>query len=280
MPRIIAIEPDPERGRALSRLVRDRVEAEFELAQTTDEAIAAISAQPADLILTSVLLPTREDSQLVAHLKQHDQGGNVPVLIVPPALNDEAVPVARRWWSPWRAKRQTANWPPYDANVVAARILDALSEETLPETDEEYVPLGIDRTSSVSGLPNQTSTALVLSQRQPGEARYRRFRAERWDAKDLAWLNSVTLSWGVEVRLVNLSTSGLLIESRFKFAPGQQVEFQLWGWTVNRQRDHQRSATRRFNVRGRIVRTVSEPGVRCQAAAAFQTTLGLPAYRR
>jgi CheY-like chemotaxis protein len=277
MPRIIAIEPDPERGRALSRLVRDRVEAEFELAQTADEAIAAMSAEPVDLVLESVLLPIRDDSQLVEHLKEHDRSGNVSVLIVPPAL-DEKTPEARRWWSLWRARRPTINWPPYDANVVAARILDALSEETPETEDEGSVPLRADRASSAFGVPIETSTAMVLSQRRTSGAGYRRFRAQRWEANELPWLESVTLSWGVEVRLVNLSTSGLLIESRFKFAPGQQVEFQLWG--PNRQRGGQRGpATHRFSVRGRIVRSVSEPGVRCQAAAAFQKTLGLPAYR-
>ena len=79
MTRILAIEPNPERAQALRQLVHDRLGADLVLADSTAAAIAAMTKQAADLILTSILLPPNDDSQLTelpARVRSGRQGSS------------------------------------------------------------------------------------------------------------------------------------------------------------------------------------------------------------
>jgi len=51
--RIIALEPDPERGRRLKELIRERVDAEVIVVHSWDDAPAAMSSHLPDVILIS-----------------------------------------------------------------------------------------------------------------------------------------------------------------------------------------------------------------------------------
>lgn len=57
----------------------------------------------------------------------------------------------------------------------------------------------------------------------------RRFRAERREKAEVPWLSTVKLPWGLEVRLLNISSTGLLIESGSKLTPGNVTELKLCG---------------------------------------------------
>jgi hypothetical protein len=57
----------------------------------------------------------------------------------------------------------------------------------------------------------------------------RRTRAERRERDDVPWLSSVKLPWGPEVRLLNISSTGLLLETSCKLAPGSVTEVKLCG---------------------------------------------------
>src|SRR5262249_12916906 len=61
----------------------------------------------------------------------------------------------------------------------------------------------------------------------------RRLRAHRWERSDLPWLSSVKLPWGLEVRLLNISSSGVLVESGSKLAAGSVLAFHLSGPNKN-----------------------------------------------
>src|SRR5262245_59662180 len=95
----------------------------------------------------------------------------------------------------------------------------------------------------------------------------KRVRAHRWQMTDLPWLSSVKLPWGLEVRLLNISKSGLLIESGSKLDAGSTIAFHLSG------------PTKSFTVSARIVRShvggVNGRGVRYLAAAFFDKTVDL-----
>jgi hypothetical protein len=254
MKRIVAIEPDPDRGQALRQFVHDRIGADVVLAETTSAAIDAMREQAADVILTSILLPPNGDSQLTAYLRQCDQAGIAPVLLIPPMVEEHQTHSERRTWRSRLARltgRGSPPWPPYDPEAVAGRIREALSlnsdREALPET-----------------LP-ATVTALVRFENE--NTNNARARAQRWAHSDLPWLSSVNLWTGQEVKLLNISSSGILIDSEFKFASGRSTEFQLWG--PNKQ----------LIVAARIVRsdgpTADGRSLRYLTAAAFDGNVDL-----
>src|SRR4029079_15473633 len=56
MTRLLAIEPNPERGMLLRRLLREAVRGEVTVVSSTKAALTALSAQTPDLILTSSLI--------------------------------------------------------------------------------------------------------------------------------------------------------------------------------------------------------------------------------
>ena len=84
--RILVLEPDFERGGRLKQLIGERVDAEVVVVRSARAAIAAMSSQVPDVILTSVLLPPPDDAQLRAHLEQLDTASDPPVLMLPLVL--------------------------------------------------------------------------------------------------------------------------------------------------------------------------------------------------
>jgi hypothetical protein len=95
----------------------------------------------------------------------------------------------------------------------------------------------------------------------------KRLRAHRWDRGDVPWLSGVKLPWGLEVRLVNISKSGLLVESHSKLTGGTSMAFHLWG------------PSKTLTLPARIVRCqvgrVDGRGVTYQAAAVFDKDVDL-----
>jgi hypothetical protein len=95
----------------------------------------------------------------------------------------------------------------------------------------------------------------------------KRLRAHRWERGDLPWLSGVKLPWGLEVRLLNISKSGLLVESNSRLTGGTSTAFHLWG------------PTKTLTLPGRIVRCqvgrVDGRGVTYQAAAVFDKDVDL-----
>ena len=90
-------------------------------------------------------------------------------------------------------------------------------------------------------------------------------RARRWAPADLPWLRSVETGWGLQVRVLNISGSGMLVESSSKLAPGSSTEFSLCGPETQ------------VVMPGRVVRSevaaVDSRGVKYQIAAVFDSGL-------
>jgi hypothetical protein len=95
-----------------------------------------------------------------------------------------------------------------------------------------------------------------------------RRRAARRSLMDIPWLKSVRLPWGLEVGIVNVSTSGILLESTSKIAPGNAVDLQLIGRGITG-----------VSMPARLIRTdvaaVDRIGVKYRTAAAFDRELDL-----
>ncbi len=90
---------------------------------------------------------------------------------------------------------------------------------TAPVNETEDEP----RVRQVAARGSEESLTIF---RNPAE---RRFRAERRDKAAVPWLSTVKLPWGLEVRLLNISSTGLLIESGSKLTPGNVTELKLCG---------------------------------------------------
>ena len=118
-------------------------------------------------------------------------------------------------------------------------------------------------TSGGDGAADEADVALTDS---PEQIR-KHFRARRWQGEEVGWLTGVRLPGGFRVRLLNISSSGLLIQSGIRFVPGDATRFELWG------------PKRDVIVSARIVRTEeAHPGTRAkiyQTAATFDHELTL-----
>ena len=108
------------------------------------------------------------------------------------------------------------------------------------------------------------STALALvrpSDREPGH------RAHRWAPSDLPWAFRAETSWGLELAVLNVSRSGMLVESGSKLVPDSVTEFRLL------------AEDRMLMMPARVVRSevaaVDVKGVRYRAAAVFSKQFGL-----
>ena len=90
-------------------------------------------------------------------------------------------------------------------------------------------------------------------------------RARRWAPADLPWLKGVQTAWGLQVRVLNISGSGMLVESSSKLVPGSSTEFSLCG------------AETQVVMPARVVRSevaaVDSRGVKYQIAAVFDSGL-------
>jgi hypothetical protein len=67
----------------------------------------------------------------------------------------------------------------------------------------------------------------------PDDDRKWRSRARRWNGDELPWLSHIQLAWGAStfptLRLLNISSTGLLLESSALLTQGNKAGFRLAG---------------------------------------------------
>jgi CheY-like chemotaxis protein len=259
MTRILAIEPDPERSALLQRLVQDAIEAHVVLVASTDAAMAAMEQSQPDLILASTLLTPRDEQNLVTHLRQTPSLRHLPILTIPAVMDQPEV--ATGGLMSRLMRRQKSSRPSYDFSAVITRI-----EEALEQSRAEAAAAALDDASPAPPVIDGPSLVLTTQDEQALSSwglGPERKRAQRWTNSQLPWLASVKLSWGLELRLLNISSTGVLVESGVALAPGTTTTFQLRG-------PHQDMVVPGRVVRNRVA-TVNGLGVRYQAAAVFDT---------
>jgi CheY-like chemotaxis protein len=226
MARILAIEPDRERGVTLERLVGQHLgDADIVLTASAGDALVTLAEVPFDLILTSCLLTSADDEQLAAHLRAAPDLDHVPVLVVPPIVEPSRT---------------------CDVKAIVTGIEEVLAHSKHYAPDPE-----IDRPARLFLL--EARRALLLEQGQPQRvdgdtmslvrlgdelpatrdfAEWR-IRARRWQSHELQWLSDIQLTWGARTRprlhLRNMSSTGILVESDIEIILGQKTGFQLAG---------------------------------------------------
>jgi PilZ domain-containing protein len=274
MPRILAIEPDAARRVTLGRLVNEHLSAEVVLAASAGDALLTLVDVPPDVILTSTLLPADEDEQLNAHLRAAPDLDHLPVLTIPPVVEfaNQPRPPVGLWARLFRRRRKQEPFLPYDFSAITTRIEEALEQSKKNAHESE-----IERPARMFLLETRASRLLNAGRGESGEmalvrigsepprpedARQWRPRSRRWTIEEVPWLSGVNLGWGANafptLRLLNISSTGLLVESDVRFALGKKADFQLSG----SDRDE-------LFVQGSVVRAEGSTDLKYIVAATF-----------
>jgi CheY-like chemotaxis protein len=293
MARILAIEADPKRQRLLTALVREHVKAELVMADSVKAAIRILEEKIPDLIIAPTLLTPADEGELMAHLRQLHAAPYVQTLTVPALdmLASEPAQQERRRFGligqilkPGSERRRPHLGPQYDRGIVGAQIVDGLERARTARLEHEAVTAYEEErdrrrkmevaaiTTAGLGLIDQAAAEIIAEhKRQKSEGDERR-TAERKSLGDVPWLSAIKLSWDVEVSLVNISSSGVLVETGSKFVPGSVSELHLTGPDTN------------LVMPVRFIRTevarIDGLGVKYHAAAAFESELDLVRPRR
>jgi CheY-like chemotaxis protein len=262
MHRILAVEPEADRGVLLRELLRESLDTDLIVAASTSDAIEAMRQTPPDLILLSMLLAASEEQDLLTHLRDTPSVRHVPVLTIP-AVTEPSVSETRSrgLFARLLRRRQPQVRPVYNFNAVIARIEDALEQSTLAAAsaveafDRSFEPIDAPPIEPIPETPWHflIDSAMVF--------KGTRKRARRLPMSDLPWLSSVRLAWGQRLRLLNISSSGVLVESGVRLSPGDPAHFQIEGSGLD------------LVVPARIVRCrvayVNSLGVKYETAAIF-----------
>jgi CheY-like chemotaxis protein len=286
MPRILAIEADPKRRRALTTLVREHVKATLVVVDSVRAAITSIAERAPDLIIAPTLLSPPDEAELLSHMKGLDTAPYIQMLTVPALdmLVDSPSEGTRRrsLFGPVFNRRPVTLGLQYDRGMVAAQIVDGLQRAR--ELRMEYAAMlayneaaaQLTRRSDLalarSGGRSQQASEAFIEQQLRERAREERRIALRRDRGDVPWLSGVKLSWGAELQLINISSTGVLVETGSKFAPGSTTDLHLCGPETN------------LVVPVRFIRSdvskIDGLGVRYRAAAAFAKEIDLARPRR
>ena len=278
MSRILAIEADARRRHVLTALVREHVKAELVVVASVQAALASMADRTPDLIIAPALLFPPDEAELLTYVKQLRSAPYVQMVTVPALdmlVEPTAAPESRRSFFPIFNRRPTSLGLQYDRGMVAAQIADGLARSR--EMRIEYAAMLAYQEAAEQARP----TALVPCPRLVPELPNNRLDFRRDEAGDerrialrkgrgdVPWLSGVKAAWGTELELINISSTGLLVETGSKFTPGSTTELHLSGPDTNL------IVPVRF-IRSDVAR-IDGLGVRYRAAAAFAREVISPA---
>lgn len=94
-PLILAVEPDERQAAQLSTMIRKQLGADLVLARSAAAALATLRGRVPELVLTSALIPPREEAVLTSWLRNlGEAGAHVQTVTIPVLATTE--PVAPR----------------------------------------------------------------------------------------------------------------------------------------------------------------------------------------
>jgi CheY-like chemotaxis protein len=271
--RILALEPDEACRERLRHFLSQKPEVEVVMTSTPEEAAGRMHERRPDVVLTSAVLPSRAEEQVMDALKHLDPDGSVPVITVPPLTAPEKPDAAHGVFSKLSRRRPAAAWPSYDLAALAARIDEALLQAREESMYPRFRPARVELSTALA-LRSNTSSDLAASVPAVGSAsspsfiqRRRLDRAPRLMPGDLPSRCTLTTPAGFIVRMVNVSESGVLFESPLKFTRDAEMSLSLL------------SPQASLVLPARIVRSevaaVNGSGVTYQTAAQFSESLEL-----
>jgi CheY-like chemotaxis protein len=281
--RILAIEPDRDRAATLGHLLPAYVGDDFAIVKTAAEAIRSITERVPDLVLTSTFLPPPEEAALTARLNASPAAAHLQVITVPHFIDSEDT--ARR------ERPKVLNF--LKRRSALSRL--ACNSDTVGEQIKAYLEQAHVMRLALANraLCNAAGAPAVVAPRAKPEmsvvrpmatgvntlahaaGAYRLGRAHAQDRRrasrrlsgDLPSLWTVRLPWGADVKVVDISSQGVLLETTSKITPGRTVDLQLLGQDLD------------LRVAARTIRSevaaVDTMGVRYRVAAAFARDLDI-----
>ena len=205
----LALEPDTEHAIALQRAC-DLAQVSLRLVHSKEEFLEALEDCLPDLILLPSVLPAADESQLFAHLRTLTDN-HVPVLLTPHSLASDAAPpvVPARGWRRLLTGHPSAKAQTCDPQSFAERLTWALN--SAEEARQELA----ERNRWLYGTPGISAEDRRV---------YRRYAAE-----ELLWLQVARIKDGSQVKLVDLSEGGVLLETDTRMARGSSGLLELVG---------------------------------------------------
>jgi CheY-like chemotaxis protein len=250
--RILAIEPDPDDRAALERALCSQVRAELLFVASVEEALAKVASFIPDLILTSTFLPPADEEKLTTHLKECPETSHTRVITLPQVAD----PGDRIQQNPARvgaavllrfARRREVQVRLCNPQVLREHVESYLEQaQSLRLGAEDRRQRGVEPIAGTprAPLPDDnrivpSSTALVLANEKPRTLtstfqlpRDRR-RASRHRASDLPGSLRARLAASGDITLVDISSSGVLLETKKELAPGSIVHLQMQNADAN-----------------------------------------------
>ncbi len=249
-------------------MIREHVQEDVTIVSSVTDAIARFGECQPDVIVAPTLLSPLESDQLISYVKRH-AGPHVQMLTIP-ALDilREPMAEAKSGLGFFRWRRPVSLGLQYDPGAVGRQIADRLERARAVRAEQKASP-------SPQRLVSQEISRAIRPVQKPAEKATPLTQDRRWahrtPQRGMPWLWTVRLPWGTDVDLVNISRSGVLIESGSKVSPGVTLELHLNGPGLNRV------VMARF-VRSEIAR-VDHLGVRYHAAAQFEQPIDILAPR-
>ncbi len=164
VPQILAIEPDRWRASQLKAIAR-RIGAELRLTDSMDGALAALSAQTPDLILTPALLSARDDQTLTDRLRAlgdaaaHIQTLTIPTLHAPEPSAGELSLSSTRMFAALRKDRSSQTGPAAcDTDTFAEQVAFYLMGAT--EARRKHAPAGVS--GEAPPKPSQAAASVAV----------------------------------------------------------------------------------------------------------------------
>lgn len=281
--RVLVIESDPARQAVLRHVFTNHVSADFQIVPSVTDALTSIAHYMPDLVLTSPFLPPQDEGRLTARLKEQPGAEHLQVITTPYCieLEDPSADAASRIRHFWRRRRALMRHG-CDSETLGKQIETYLEQaharraiaESRPRREPVRPPTVVPMRRKAEN-PAGLQTAGPQCQARPA-ARVRpselsatdRRRARRKRSADVPSLWSVNLPIGGNVRVVDISSQGVLLETTSKIPPGRTVDLQLIGEGTD------------VRVPVRTTRSevaaVDALGVRYRVAAAFSRELEMP----
>ena len=267
---ILAIEADPKRRRLLTTLIREYVKGDITIVESVKAAIASLADDVPDLIVVPTLLSPRDSEELISHVKQLHAAPYMQMLTIPALDMLVEPPKEKQRGLQIFTRRPVSLGLQYDPEMVGALIADRLERAAVLRAEHD----------AALAMPVQVEGEFALVRASQKDASGNggfhgvdddRRCAHRSGQSEVPWLSVVRLPWGLDVDLVNISRTGLLVESGSKLAPGVTLELHLSGPGTNLV------VLARF-VRSEVAR-INRLGVRYYAAAQFERPLDVLAPR-
>ena len=273
--RILAIEPDAVRATMLRNLMPGDL-CELTVVKSVEAAVESIADQIPDLVLTSTFLPPADEAALTAHLRRVPTASHLQVITVPHFIDShdgsERGPSKVLSFLTWRSALARPACTPDTVREQIDTYLEQARTDRLMFAGRQAIPVGLDAPVTLDRQPetrllqataadvNTLSNAGHLFKLGRAHANDRR-GARRQASGELPWLWTVKLPWGADVKVVDISTQGVLLETTSKITPGRTVDLRLLGQDKD------------LNVPARAIRSevasVDAMGVRYRVAAAF-----------